>query len=113
MKTKSRWSCSCVPCAVLPCAAAALIAFSGGVHAQSLQNQSVEQRLDMLTRVVEQQQKQIHSLENHIVELEMSQRGRGEPGYAASRYGVQQIDPAQPGGQAGGQQVAQSDAGPS
>jgi hypothetical protein len=112
MKTQSRWNSWCVPCALLPCAAAALIAFSGGVQAQSLQNQSVEQRLDMLTRVVEQQQKEIHSLESHIVEMEMAQRGRGEPGYAASRYGVQQVETPMP---ADGmvQQLSQSDAGPS
>jgi hypothetical protein len=115
MKTQNSrcWNSSYAPCAVLPCAAAALLAFSGGVHAQALQDQSVEQRLDMLTRVVEQQQKEIHSLEKNLTDLEMAQRGRGEPGYAASRYGVQQVDSPSTGDGAGSQQVAQSDAGPS
>ncbi|RKP59193.1 hypothetical protein [Pararobbsia silviterrae] len=97
---------------MVPCATAVLMAVSGGAYAQSLESQTVEQRLDMLSRVVEQQQKEIKSLENHIVELEMAQRGRGEPGYAASQFGVQNVDGAAPA-DGMGVQVAQADAGPS
>lgn len=102
------------PFAMVPCATAVLMAMSGGAYAQSLESQSVEQRLEMLSRVVEQQQKEIKALESHIVQMEMAQRGRGEPGYAASKYGtgVQDVDG---GGSPDnlGVQVAQSDAGPS
>ncbi|CAM2142138.1 Transporter [Pararobbsia alpina] len=123
------------PYAMAPCATAVLLAVSGSAYAQSLESQSVEQRLDMLSRVVEQQQKEIKSLENHIVELEMAQRGRGEPGYAASQYGangapngaasgatsgagvqngtgVQNVD-GTVASDGMGQQLAQSNAGPS
>jgi hypothetical protein len=105
------------PYAMAPCATAVLLAVSGSAYAQSLESQSVEQRLEMLSRVVEQQQKEIKSLEGHIVELEMAQRGRGEAGYAASQYGqgapngsgVQNVDGVAPDGMG---QLAQSNAGP-
>ena len=114
MKTHSSSSNgSCTPYTMVPCATAILMAVSGGADAQALDSQSVEQRLEMLSRVVEQQQKEIKALESHIVDLEMSQRGRGEPGYAASKYGngVQSVDGSAADNM--GVQVAQSDAGPS
>ncbi|HTJ92536.1 MAG TPA: hypothetical protein VL424_05435 [Pararobbsia sp.] len=118
-----------------PCAMAVLLAVSGTASAQSLESQSVEQRLDMLSRVVEQQQREIKALEGHIVELEMARRGRGEPGYAASQYGTSAPNGTAPSGTVStgsaiangtgvqnvdgtvadgmGQQLAQSEAGPS
>jgi hypothetical protein len=64
-------------------AAAMLFALSQGVSAQSIGNQSLEDRLNMLMRVVDEQQRQIQSLERQVTNLEMSQRGRGAPGYGA------------------------------
>ena len=60
-------------------AAAMLFALSQGVSAQSIGNQSLEDRLNMLMRVVDEQQRQIQSLERQVTHLEMSQRGRGAP----------------------------------
>ncbi|ANB73505.1 hypothetical protein P3T22_001839 [Paraburkholderia sp. GAS348] len=62
-------------------AAAMLFALSQGASAQALSDQSVEERLNTLMRVVSEQQKQIVSLERQVTNLEMSQRGRGAPGY--------------------------------
>jgi hypothetical protein len=42
-----------------------------------------EERLNMLMRVVDEQQRQIQSLERQVTNLEMSQRGRGMPGSGA------------------------------
>ncbi|WP_238268517.1 hypothetical protein [Paraburkholderia terrae] len=64
-------------------AAAMLFALSQGVSAQAINNQSLEERLNTLMRVVDEQQRQIHSLERQVTNLEMSQRGRGAPGYGA------------------------------
>jgi hypothetical protein len=64
-------------------AAAMLFALSQGVSAQSIGSQSLEDRLNMLMRVVDEQQRQIQSLERQVTNLEMSQRGRGAPGYGA------------------------------
>lgn len=64
-------------------AAAMLFAFSQGAGAQALAQQSVEERLNTLMRVVDEQQRQIHSLERQVTDLEMSQRGRGVPGAGA------------------------------
>ncbi|MDE1183635.1 hypothetical protein [Paraburkholderia sp.] len=64
-------------------AAAMLFALSQGAGAQALGNQSLEERLNTLMRVVDEQQRQIHSLERQVTNLEMSQRGRGAPGYGA------------------------------
>nr|WP_028226837.1 hypothetical protein [Paraburkholderia ferrariae] len=64
-------------------AAAMLFALAQSAFAQELQNQSVEDRLNTLMRVVDQQQKQIQSLERQVTNLEMSQRGRGLPGAGA------------------------------
>jgi hypothetical protein len=60
-----------------------LFALSQGVSAQSIGSQSLEDRLNMLMRVVDEQQRQIQSLERQVTNLEMSQRGRGAPGYGA------------------------------
>jgi hypothetical protein len=64
-------------------AAAMLFAFSQGAAAQAIASQSVEDRLNMLMHVVDEQQRQIQSLERQVTNLEMSQRGRGAPGYGA------------------------------
>lgn len=50
--------------------------------AQALAEQSLEQRLTTLMRVVDEQQRQIHSLEAQVTQLEMAQRGRGLAGTA-------------------------------
>jgi hypothetical protein len=50
--------------------------------AQALSGQSVEDRLTTLMRVVDEQQRQIHSLEAQVTRLEMMQRGRGLSGRA-------------------------------
>ena len=50
--------------------------------AQALSGQSVEDRLTTLMRVVDEQQRQIHSLEAQVTRLEMMQRGRGLSGGA-------------------------------
>ncbi len=60
-----------------------LFALSQGVSAQAINNQSLEDRLNTLMRVVDEQQRQIQSLERQVTSLEMSQRGRGAPGYGA------------------------------
>ncbi|ACC69973.1 hypothetical protein Bphy_0784 [Paraburkholderia phymatum STM815] len=62
-------------------AAAMLRALSQGVFAQSIGNQSLEERVNMLRRVVDEQQRQIQSQERQVTNLEKSQRGRGAPGY--------------------------------
>ncbi|SEJ49866.1 hypothetical protein [Paraburkholderia diazotrophica] len=64
-------------------AAAMLYALSQGAGAQALNNQSLEERLNTLMRVVDEQQRQIQSLERQVTNLEMAQRGRGAPGYGA------------------------------
>ena len=68
-------------------AAVMLFALSQGAHAQALADQSVEDRLNTLMRVISEQQKQINSLEQQVTNLEMSQRGRGLPGAGASADG--------------------------
>jgi len=64
-------------------AAAMLFAFSQTAGAQALAGQSLEDRLNTLMRVVDEQQRQIHSLERQVTQLEMAQRGRGMPGAGA------------------------------
>jgi hypothetical protein len=71
-----------VALAAIP-AAAMMFAFSQGAAAQAIANQSIEERLNTLMRVIDQQQQQIQSLERQVTNLEMSQRGRGAPGYGA------------------------------
>ncbi|MBN3792601.1 hypothetical protein G3N94_37835, partial [Burkholderia sp. Ac-20353] len=51
-----------------------------GAHAQALANQSLEERLNTLMKVVDEQQHKIDALERQVVDLEMARRGRGEPG---------------------------------
>src|SRR5258708_16920956 len=70
-----RMALAAIPAAVM------LFALSQGASAQALADQSVEERLNTLMRVVSEQQKQIISLERQVTNLEMSQRGRGAPGY--------------------------------
>ena len=72
-----RIALAAIPAAVL------LFALSQGAAAQALANQSVEDRLNTLMRVVDEQQRQIHSLEQQVTSLEMAQRGRGVPGAGA------------------------------
>nr|WP_232455746.1 hypothetical protein [Burkholderia ubonensis] len=49
-------------------------------HAQALADQSLEERLNTLMKVVNEQQRKIDALERQVVDLEMARRGRGEPG---------------------------------
>ncbi|WLE62668.1 hypothetical protein GIY62_19920 [Burkholderia plantarii] len=63
-----------IPAAVL------LLAIASGAHAQALANQSVEDRLDTLMRLVDAQQRKIQTLEQQVVDLEMARRGRGLSG---------------------------------
>lgn len=65
--------------AVIPAAVLAL----GLPHlaaAQALAQQSIDERLTTLMRVVDEQQRQIHSLEAQVTKLEMAERGRGLAG---------------------------------
>jgi hypothetical protein len=78
-------------------AAVMLFALSQGAHAQALADQSVEDRLNTLMRVVSEQQKQINSLEQQVTTLEMSQRGRGLPGAGAPADGTSTAAGQQPG----------------
>jgi hypothetical protein len=77
-------------------AAVMLFALSQGAYAQALADQSVEDRLNTLMRVVNEQQKQINSLERQVTNLEMSERGRGQPGSGAPADGLTAAD-QQPG----------------
>jgi hypothetical protein len=72
-----RMALAAIPAAVM------LFALSQGASAQALAGQSVEDRLNTLMRVVDEQQRQIHSLERQVTNLEMAQRGRGMPGAGA------------------------------
>lgn len=69
-----RLTLAAIPAAVL------IFALAQSAHAQALQSQSVEDRLNTLMRVVDEQQRQIQSLERQVTNLEMAQRGRGMPG---------------------------------
>lgn len=64
------------PLAAIP-AAVLMLALASGAQAQALANQSVEDRLNALMQLVDAQQRKIQSLERHVVDLEMQQRGRG------------------------------------
>ncbi|RFU46736.1 hypothetical protein [Paraburkholderia sp. DHOC27] len=77
-----RTALAAIPIAVM------LFALSQTAGAQALANQSVDDRLNMLMRVVDEQQKQINSLEQQVVNLEMSQRGRGLSGPATGPDGT-------------------------
>ncbi|MGF6922032.1 hypothetical protein [Paraburkholderia sp. 40] len=72
-----RMALAAIPAAVM------LWALSQSASAQALAGQSVEDRLNTLMRVIDEQQRQIHSLERQVTELEMAQRGRGVPGAGA------------------------------
>ncbi|CAD6525216.1 hypothetical protein LMG27952_01850 [Paraburkholderia hiiakae] len=82
MKMMSRTAAPHVALAAIP-AAVLLFALSQCAQAQALQSQSVEDRLNTLMRVVDEQQRQIQSLERQVTNLEMAQRGRGMPGAGA------------------------------
>jgi len=70
-----RMALAAIPAAVM------LFALSQTASAQALVDQSVDERLNTLMRVVSEQQKQINSLEQQVTNLEMAQRGRGVAGY--------------------------------
>ncbi|RZF29461.1 hypothetical protein EVC45_11580 [Paraburkholderia sp. UYCP14C] len=72
-----RMALAAIPAAVM------LWALCQSANAQALAGQSVEERLNTLMRVVDEQQRQIHSLERQVTDLEMAQRGRGVPGAGA------------------------------
>ncbi|OBR50245.1 hypothetical protein EHZ19_07520 [Paraburkholderia bannensis] len=72
-----RFSLAAIPAAVL------IFSLAQTANAQALQGQSVEDRLNTLMRVVDEQQRQIQSLERQVTNLEMAQRGRGLPGAGA------------------------------
>ncbi|WP_407655399.1 hypothetical protein [Burkholderia alba] len=61
-------------------AAAMLFALAQGASAQALADQSMEDRLNTLMKVVDEQQRKIDALEQQVVDLQMAQRGRGAPG---------------------------------
>jgi hypothetical protein len=79
MKTRRpRYALAAIP------AAALMFAWAQGAAAQALASQSIDERLNALMRVVDEQQRQIQSLERQVTNLEMVQRGRGTPGVGAS-----------------------------
>ncbi|OMG70218.1 hypothetical protein [Burkholderia ubonensis] len=69
-----RAALAAIPAAVL------CFVFMQCAHAQALADQSLEQRLNTLMKVVDEQQRKIDALERQVVDLEMARRGRGEPG---------------------------------
>ncbi|HKT97615.1 MAG TPA: hypothetical protein VJS30_13945, partial [Paraburkholderia sp.] len=79
MNTKYKTAAPRLTLAAIP-AAVLLFALAQTAHAQALQSQSVDDRLNTLMRVVDEQQRQIQSLERQVTNLEMAQRGRGMPG---------------------------------
>ncbi|QCP50527.1 hypothetical protein FAZ95_16015 [Trinickia violacea] len=82
MTRKSARGAPLTALAAIP-AAVLLFALSQGAHGQELASQSLDERLNTLMRVVDEQQRQIQSLQKQVTELEMSQRGRGLTGGAA------------------------------
>jgi len=70
--------------AAIPAAVLLFCMLAHDADAQALANQSLEERLNTLMRVVDEQQKQIRSLEHQVTDLEMAQRGRGLSGGAQS-----------------------------
>ncbi|TDV06265.1 hypothetical protein [Paraburkholderia caballeronis] len=84
MNTMSRTVAGRPALAAIPAAAVLLFfVFSRDAGAQALTNQSLEDRLNTLMRVVDEQQRQIQSLERQVTNLEMAQRGRGLSGGTA------------------------------
>jgi hypothetical protein len=69
--------------AAIPAAVLAL-GLPHGASAQALAQQSVDERLTTLMRVVDEQQRQIQSLEAQVTKLEMAERGRGLAGTAGA-----------------------------
>ncbi len=69
--------------AIIPAAVLAL-GLPHGASAQALGQQSIDVRLTTLMRVVDEQQRQIQSLEAQVTKLEMAERGRGLVGTAGS-----------------------------
>jgi hypothetical protein len=69
--------------AAIPAAVLLFFVLSQDAESQALANQSVEERLNTLMRVVDEQQRQIQSLQREVTSLEMAQRGRGLTGPAA------------------------------
>ncbi|MGN6231330.1 MAG: hypothetical protein ACTHNZ_09205 [Trinickia sp.] len=67
--------------AAIPAAVLAL-GLPHAASAQALAEQSLETRLTTLMRVVDEQQRQIQSLEAQVTKLEMAERGRGLAGSA-------------------------------
>ena len=82
MQTMSSTGRLSVKLAAIP-AAAMLFALAQSAHAQALGGQSLDDRLTTLMRVVDEQQRQIQSLERQVTNLEMAQRGRGMPDASA------------------------------
>jgi hypothetical protein len=72
--------------AAIPAAVLIFFVLVQDANAQALADQSVEDRLNTLMHVVDEQQKQIRSLERQVTNLEMAERGRGLTGSAAPAY---------------------------
>ncbi|KVN33858.1 hypothetical protein WT11_14675 [Burkholderia stagnalis] len=83
--------------AVIPAAVLCFV-FMQCAHAQALADQSLEERLNMLMKVVDEQQRKINALEHQVIDLEMARRGRGEPGAPGAAPGtlVSQYTPVTP-----------------
>ena len=96
MNMMSKTAAPHVTLAAIP-AAVMLFALAQSAHAQALQGQSIEERLNTLMRVVDEQQRQIQSLERQVTNLEMAQRGRGMPGAGAPDAASQATVAEQPG----------------
>ncbi|WP_186101974.1 hypothetical protein [Burkholderia gladioli] len=85
-----RHTLAAIPAAVL------LFAIASSVEAQSLANQSIEDRLNTLMKLVDAQQRKIQSLEAQVVDLEMAQRGRGLSDASTGTVTLAQATPLSP-----------------
>ncbi|WP_186012053.1 hypothetical protein [Burkholderia gladioli] len=85
-----RHALAAIPAAVL------LFTIASSVEAQSLANQSIEDRLNTLMKLVDAQQRKIQSLEAQVVDLEMAQRGRGLSDAPAGTVTLAQATPLSP-----------------
>lgn len=85
-----RHTLAAIPAAVL------LFAIASSVEAQSLANQSIEDRLNTLMKLVDAQQRKIQSLEAQVIDLEMAQRGRGLSDAPAGTVTLAQVTPLSP-----------------
>jgi len=81
LSTRGAYHACRIKLAAIP-AAVLVMGLPQNALAQALAGQSVEERLTTLMRVVDEQQRQIHSLEAQVTRLEMTQRGRGLTGAA-------------------------------